>query len=229
MKFIQKLIIGAAFFAVLGFFGGVSYFVVTHEKRHTLKKLVSDDGQIARVLFSSQDDVQSTLINLIDTEKKRIRFAIYTMTDKEMANALIRAAKRGIVVEGIVDRSYGQSYSSTVHTLANAEIPLWVFQPKKRGQFQGIMHNKFCIFESTLDDRTLVWTGSYNFTASASLRNEENVVILDSPKVITAFSSYFEYLKKESLQLSGKRLAHQQPKGEKKETSFFERFLQLFA
>jgi phosphatidylserine/phosphatidylglycerophosphate/cardiolipin synthase-like enzyme len=228
MKLIQKIVLAAAFFVVLGLFAGISYVITHHERPPRHKKLARDDGEITRALFSSQDDVQGTLIGLIDNEKKQIRFAIYTMTDKELAKAFIRAFKRGVRIEGVVDRSYGQTSFSTVHILANAEIPLWVFQPKKKGQYQGIMHNKFCIFESTLDGRSLVWTGSYNFTARASLRNEENVVILDSPKAVKAFRDYFDYLKKESLQISGAQEASQKTATNKK-TSPVERAFELTA
>lgn len=203
MKIIQKITIVAAFIAVLGLFAVISNLIITGDKYHAIKKLIADDGQLSRVLFSSQDDVQSALIALIDSEKKRIRFAIYTLTDKVLTQALIRAGQRGVIVQGVVDSSYGQSSSSTVYLLANAQIPLWVFQPKVIGRYQGIMHNKFCIFDSTLDAKALVWTGSYNFTASASSRNEENVVILDSPQTVESFSNYFEYLRDKSLQISG--------------------------
>lgn len=195
----QKLTVIAAFFGVLMLFAAVSYQVSFWRIRTIKKELACDHGQITRALFSSQDDVRSLLVSLIDAEQKRIRFAIYTMTDRGITQALIRAAQRGIIVEGIVDRSYGQSRYSKVCTLANAQIPLWVFQPRDN----GLMHNKFCLFDQTIDGQPLLWTGSYNFTASASDRNEENVLILDNKAIISAFATYFENLKKRSLQISG--------------------------
>ena len=198
-KLIEKLAVMAAFFGVLLLFAAVSYRMSFWRIREIKRELTCAHGQVARALFSSQDDLRSLLISLIDAEQKRIRFAIYTMTDRCITQALIRAAQRGISVEGIVDRSYGQSRYSKVCTLANAQIPLWVFQPRDN----GLMHNKFCIFDRTIDGQPLLWTGSYNFTASASDRNEENVLILDNKAIISAFATYFGNLKKRSLQISG--------------------------
>ena len=198
-KLIQKLAVTTAFFSVLMLFAAVSYQIAHWRIRCLNDTLVCDHGSVTRAFFSSKDDLRTLLVSLIDGEQKRIRFAIYTMTDRGITQALIRAAQRGIIVEGIVDRSYGHSRYSKVCTLANAQVPLWVFQPRDN----GLMHNKFCIFDKTLDGRTLVWTGSYNFTASACCRNEENVLLLDNRTIVSAFEGYFDKLKKASLQISG--------------------------
>ena len=49
------------------------------------------------------------------------------------------------------------------------------------------MHNKFCI----IDDE-LVITGSYNWTTSADLKNDENVLFITSDKTVRAYRVQFE-------------------------------------
>jgi phosphatidylserine/phosphatidylglycerophosphate/cardiolipin synthase-like enzyme len=49
------------------------------------------------------------------------------------------------------------------------------------------MHHKVIII-----DRSIVITGSYNFTASAEDRNDENIVIFFSPEIAHLFIVEFE-------------------------------------
>jgi len=51
------------------------------------------------------------------------------------------------------------------------------------------MHNKFAI----IDNRILL-TGSYNWTFSANHRNDENLMVIDDPDIITRYQNYFEKL-----------------------------------
>jgi len=51
------------------------------------------------------------------------------------------------------------------------------------------MHNKFAI----IDNRILL-TGSYNWTFSANHRNDENLMVINDPVVISRYQNYFEKL-----------------------------------
>jgi len=79
------------------------------------------------------------------------------------------------------------------------------------------MHNKFVIFSCNVGNKTLLWTGSFNFTKSAQLRNQENVVVLDDPCIIEKYEKQFEVIKKRT----GKpimKLAHKKRNKESKIT-----------
>ncbi|OPZ80487.1 MAG: Phospholipase D precursor [bacterium ADurb.Bin429] len=54
----------------------------------------------------------------------------------------------------------------------------------KRGA--GVMHHKVIII-----DGGIVITGSYNFTRSASLRNDENLIIISDPETATRYAAEF--------------------------------------
>jgi phosphatidylserine/phosphatidylglycerophosphate/cardiolipin synthase-like enzyme len=51
----------------------------------------------------------------------------------------------------------------------------------------GQMHHKVIII-----DRTIVITGSYNFSASAEQHNDENVVIINNPEVASQYMAEFQ-------------------------------------
>ena len=55
------------------------------------------------------------------------------------------------------------------------------------------MHHKFAIF-----DKKLLNNGSFNWTRSASMKNEENIMVLHEPSLIGSFVSSFEELWLES-------------------------------
>ena len=224
-RYIRKMIVIGAFFVTLAAFAAASYMVSHREARQLSQVLMADDGSVARALFTG-DDFRGLLISLIDNERKKISFAIYTMTDKAITEALIRAAKRGVKVEGVVDRSYGHSRYSKVCMLANAKLPIFVYQTSDDEWQAGLMHNKFMVFADTIEHKALVWTGSYNFTKRASEKNEENVIVLDNRSVVTAYENYFERLKKKSLQISG--TIQCQSQDEPDESSWLSKFGLIF-
>jgi phosphatidylserine/phosphatidylglycerophosphate/cardiolipin synthase-like enzyme len=57
----------------------------------------------------------------------------------------------------------------------------------RRDGISGLMHHKVIII-----DREIVITGSYNFTASAEDRNDENLVIIYNPFIAEWFLAEFE-------------------------------------
>lgn len=159
-----------------------------------MQKLVNNRGEIAATFFSPEDDLRSLLLSLINSERKRIRIAVYSFTDKAIAQAVHAAHRRGVSIECIVDKGYEADAHSKVGKLAQSGIPTWVYITSD-AQNAALMHNKFALFEDTLDHRAIIWTGSYNFTKSASDRNQENAIILDDPLVFNRFSQQFEFLK----------------------------------
>jgi phosphatidylserine/phosphatidylglycerophosphate/cardiolipin synthase-like enzyme len=58
------------------------------------------------------------------------------------------------------------------------------------------MHNKFAL----LDNKT--WTGSFNWTWSANIKNQENVIFTDELEVCKKYEKYFEILKKRCIKVA---------------------------
>lgn len=159
------------------------------------EKLVCHDGCYKQAFFSPDDNVQEILMQLIDQEKKSIKIAIFSFTDGKIAHALIDARRRGVSVELIVDVSGLRDKFSKIDLLKANGIKVTVYDPKNNSIYNNIMHHKFVIFENNIGGKSLLWTGSYNFTKSATINNQENVLVLDEIHLIQKYSRQFELIR----------------------------------
>ncbi len=162
-----------------------------------------DECTVNEAYFSPDDDLQQKLINLIEQEKKGIYLAIFTFTDKQIADALIRAKKRGVEVELIADPGFLHDRYTKIALLHPKGIKIFVYDPKRSpgnaSTMSNIMHNKFAVFLDNVDGKPLLWTGSFNFTKSARLSNQENVVVLNNPQIVERYREKFHALKKRTI------------------------------
>lgn len=145
------------------------------------------------VFFRPRDDLKTQLIELIAHEKVSIDAAVYMLSDKAIADELVKAYVRGVKVRIVVDQiSMGEKYGKGKYLLDKG-VNLVAHCPKAGGFFTPIMHHKFLIFGRD-PNRSLVWTGSYNFSASASKLHDENVIVTDDDEVIQQFRICFDML-----------------------------------
>ena len=134
------------------------------------------------VLFSPEDPIQRTLIGMINNAQRNILVQAYLLTDDTIANALIRAHKRGVNVEVLLDaQMVSNARGSDGVRLYEAGIPV-----RLETRYENA-HNKIMIFDHDTANAAVV-TGSYNFTYGAQRSNAENVVIIrQSPTVIKRY------------------------------------------
>lgn len=151
--------------------------------------------------FSPDDDPQSKLVNLINQTKYKIQVAIYALTNKKIAQALIEATKRGVKIELITDQSAFNMRTEKISSFKNSGIEVFVFSQGLTKKMRPLMHNKFAIFE--LDDKEenkninkWIWTGSFNWTVSANRMNQENVILTSNKKIYAKYKKQFEILKR---------------------------------
>ena len=135
-------------------------------------------------LFSPGSDTENKLASIIDNAKLSVDAVTFTFSSKPIADAIIRAYKRGVKVRFLEDIDMAKS-SSMAKMVYEAGVP---FKWMGGRDTKGSMHNKFIIL-----DGKLVATGSFNFTTNASINSFENVVIIDNPKVVNAYMSKFEW------------------------------------
>jgi phosphatidylserine/phosphatidylglycerophosphate/cardiolipin synthase-like enzyme len=148
--------------------------------------------------FSPDDDLTQILVDLIGKEQRSIKVAIFMFTDKDIAQALLDAHKRGVRVEVVADPSYKADRYSKVTVLKEAGIPIYDYNPNYISDMRSnIMHHKFIVFGAPSDDKARVWTGSFNFTRAARDRNQENGVILVDRTTVTSFDEQFNRMKQQ--------------------------------
>jgi phosphatidylserine/phosphatidylglycerophosphate/cardiolipin synthase-like enzyme len=143
-----------------------------------------DEGQTKQVelenYFAPEDEAQAQITAEIQGAQSRIRFMSFIFTSDEIADAMIERAQAGVVVQGVIeDRNAEQEYSEYERLRAEVHDVLPDGNPY-------IMHHKVII----IDDETVI-LGSYNFTASAEDRNDENVLIIHDPEVAALFVDEF--------------------------------------
>ena len=166
------------------------------------------DGSYKQAFFSPDDDLEKILIKLINAELRSIRVAVFSFTNGDIAQALIAAYKRGIPVEIITDITCLKDKFNKIDLLKKAGIKVFVYNPRNVSMLNNIMHNKFVLFEKNVGGKSLLWTGSFNFTKSAKINNQENVIIVDEMRFIERYSKQFALLKQ---RLKGKdpvKIAH---------------------
>lgn len=133
------------------------------------------------VYFSLYDDPELIIIKNIDNAKEFINIAMYTFTDREIAQAVIRARDRGVDIKIYLDRSQvNAKYSRSRYFVNNA------IEGIRISSNNYIMHNKFAVI-----DNKIVITGSYNWTASAGERNDENLLVIDDESIIEKYQNLF--------------------------------------
>jgi phosphatidylserine/phosphatidylglycerophosphate/cardiolipin synthase-like enzyme len=143
--------------------------------------LTVDDVQV-ETYFSPDDGVAARLVELLQGAQESIYFMAYSFTSDDIAQAMRDRADAGLTVSGVMDDSQVKSNEGT-------EFDLFVQTglDVRRDGNPGLMHHKVIII-----DRSIVITGSYNFTASAEDRNDENVVIFYSPDIAELYLAEFE-------------------------------------
>jgi len=135
------------------------------------------------VYFSLYDDPKAIIIENINKAEIFIYIAMYTFTDQEISQAVIEAKERGVRVRIYLDRSQVEAKYSSSRLFVEKNIEVRI------SSNNYIMHNKFAVI-----DGKIVITGSYNWTASASIRNDENLLVIDDEEVIKRYESQFQNL-----------------------------------
>lgn len=131
------------------------------------------------VYFSLVDDPERAIIEELNKAKKSIDIAMYYFTDRDLANAVIDVHNRGVRVRVYLDKDQkGAEYSKSRY-LAKHGVTI-------RYNSNPYMHHKFAVI-----DNEVVITGSYNWTAFAGERNNENLLVIRDPPLASRYKQEF--------------------------------------
>ncbi|BAT71926.1 phospholipase D/Transphosphatidylase [Thermosulfidibacter takaii ABI70S6] len=145
--------------------------------------------QEVRVFFSPNGGCTDAVIYEIDKAKQTIDVAMYAFTSRPIAQALVRAFKRGVRVRVVMDKKFAQgSRYAKYEYLKRKGIPVKLVSPPPgpRGRV-GLMHHKFAV----IDGKVLL-TGSFNWTASAEKLNYENLLVFYSQRIAALYEKEFK-------------------------------------
>jgi phosphatidylserine/phosphatidylglycerophosphate/cardiolipin synthase-like enzyme len=170
------------------------------------------------VWFSPNEDTMGRMLEVVDAAEESVRFTIFAFTKDQVGSAYIRKMEElrqrfaddadrddelpRHSVAGVVDQSQlnsnGQYHEA--HRLLAAGIPMRLDgndQSRKPGDYQaggGRLHSKTMLVDTYADDGGTVMTGSFNWSASATVSNDEFLVVLRSPRISEDYNDYFDYL-----------------------------------
>lgn len=138
-----------------------------------------------QVCFTPGDNCLGLIINALDQAKTSIQMQAFSFTAKPIAKALIRAQRRGVNVQLIVDKqtAYPEppQRKNLAQYLVRQHIKVWVDdQP-------AIAHNKVII----IDGKTLL-TGSFNFTYAAQEKNAENILLINDNHLAETYAKNWQ-------------------------------------
>jgi mitochondrial cardiolipin hydrolase len=136
----------------------------------------SPADMIVQACFSPEGKCSTHILREIEQAKRELLVAVYALTNDELANAIVQAKKRGVIVQVVVDRDFDAANDkSKSKFLEGQKIPLRRLSGTKAKTTEkeaGLMHQKFAVI-----DRKIVFTGSYNWTHSADSLNDENLLL----------------------------------------------------
>lgn len=122
------------------------------------------------------------LLAVLGSARRSLSLAVFSLTCDEIAQALLDAHRRGVKVRLITDDEQIASAGSDAASLRAAGVPV-----RHDGSRQRLMHHKFCVV-----DGSVLLTGSFNYTRSAVLFNDENVLVLRDAAIARQYERQFE-------------------------------------
>jgi phosphatidylserine/phosphatidylglycerophosphate/cardiolipin synthase-like enzyme len=165
-----------------------------------IKVNFSPDSQSIPFTSTSNGLISQTIGNA----KQSVDFALFVFSDQEIANQLQELHRRNLRIRGIIDSNFAYvDYSKTLDmcglALANKDCKINQIPWQRSLQTIGVpsiskadkMHHKFAVI-----DNSIVITGSHNWTAAGNYRNDENLLVINSPIVAAHFNQEMERLLK---------------------------------
>lgn len=132
------------------------------------------------VYFCPQHNCQDKVLNELKKAKRSVKILAFTFTDEEIAEELLFLSRKGVDIEIIYEKTRITRYS-TIHDFSNSAIKTF------RDSNPYTMHEKMIVI-----DEEISILGSYNPTKGATLRNDENILIIKNKELAqSALNEYY--------------------------------------
>ena len=139
------------------------------------------EGTPVELYFSPDDGTAARLVALIQGAQESVHFMAFSFTSDQLAEAMIDRARSGVFVTGVFETRQFESNQGTEYgRLRGAGLDVHLDGNPKN------MHHKVIIL-----DCQIVIIGSYNFSASAENRNDENTIFIHDPEIAEVYLAEF--------------------------------------
>lgn len=149
----------------------------------TLDAAAEAPPRVSQAYFAPGDACLRKLLGLMAGTRASIDVCVFTISDDRLTQALLDAHARGIAVRVLSDNDKRHDDGSDIRRLASAGVPV------RLDDTPFHMHHKFALF-----DGRLLANGSFNWTRSATAKNEENLVVTDDAALVRWFADRFQAL-----------------------------------
>ena len=112
-----------------------------------------------------------------------IDIAMYSLTSREIAQALVAAQKRHVAIKIILDMAQTKDHYSKGRYMIGKGLDV------KFHMGPGLMHHKFAVI-----DNKILLTGSFNWTMAADKKNAEDLLVFSDQTLAQKYAKQFKHL-----------------------------------
>ena len=135
-------------------------------------------AEVLGVYFTPDSRAATAIVQALEASEHEVLVQAYGFTHNGIAQALVRAHRRGVTVRVVMDAKTANTNQYVIGLLRQEDIQT------RQDDKHAIAHNKVMVI-----DDALVITGSFNFTNSAATRNAENVLVLRSTELAQRYKA----------------------------------------
>lgn len=178
----RRLLLGLALGAVL--IAAVGAVALVRQRQATPRQAPPAAARF-EVLFTTPGEpgaagrLDERLVAAIDATRRTLDVAIYDLELDTVAEALVRAQRRGVRVRLVTEAD--NAGNAAVQRVRAAGVPVVTDNGR------AFMHHKFAVF-----DGEMVLTGSWNFAPRETFQYNNNVAFIRSRALAAAFTEEFE-------------------------------------
>lgn len=188
-----------------GRFAGTKVPSITQQRLHYVNMTPIE------LYFSPYDGNEAIrrMVEIVDNAQVQIQFMIFAYTHDELSAAMVRAARRGVLVRGIHDSTFivGTSEEAPRLYSAGVYLPTGPFNREDGNENTSILgvsaHGGKLHTKTMIVDGSIVCTGSFNWSTNAVDNNDENMLVVHSPFVAAELQQQWENVWAVSRPISG--------------------------
>ncbi len=146
---------------------------------------LGEDQTMVEVYFSPQANTEAQINRTLTTAEASIDVNLNLITRRPISNTMLSRLNQGVTVRGVIgvieldgsEWAYLNSWAD-VHYFPQSQF--------------GLLHHKYALVDAEQPgDNSKVITGSHNWSANANFRNDENTLIIHSPRVANEYFQEF--------------------------------------
>lgn len=150
--------------------------------------------EIHKILFGPDEDIQSFIVDQINTAKKSITVLAFWFTWKPIADSLIKAHERGVKVRLVLDKRSCETKLKDVDPVNELVVPKYLEICGINKEDILIYNGELMHHKTILIDDDIVLTGTCNFFNASINRHEEVFMLMRSKKLKDIFKARFDTL-----------------------------------